>query len=524
VIGVPGRRGVAALLAAGALTLAASRFGSDSGDAISTAGASSHAGAAVTAATGSDPALAPAVPGRRDRPAVEIDARQRRLTGVRIVSATREPLGESIRAVGVVRYDESRLSDVNLRTDAWILDVHAKYTGQVVRKGQPLLTFYSPEVLAAAKEYLVALSTREQPWQSQTPDARQRADDLVASLRQRLTLLGLDDEQVRRVEAQRRPGAVWDGPLELTHVVFRSPFSGVVIDRRAVTGAFIEAGQTLYTIADLSIVWIEADVYEHELSLVKIGAPAVVTLDAYPGERFDARTQFLHPYLDERTRTNKVRYQLDNRGGRLKPGMLASVEIAVASDGGITVPVDAVLDSGRDQYAFVAVGGGYFQPRRVIVGRRSAARAQILDGVAEGERLAAGAAFLLDSESQLLGSLNVDQPEEAVADDATTRDELSIELRTDPDPPRAGATAIEVTVGEDDRQAVEDATVSVLLFMPAMPSMDMPAMKSTAELSHVGGGTYRGTADVLMNGRWEVTVTVVRGGRTSTYRSVINAR
>src|SRR5262249_48106189 len=186
---------------------------------------------------------------------------------------------------------------------------------------------------------------------------------------------------------------------------FRSPVSGFVIEKQALKGLHIMPGQSLYRVADLSVVWIEADVYERELSAVRLGATATITVDAYPGDRFAGRAIYVYPYLDEKTRTNKVRFEFANRSGRLKPGMYANVELRGTGGMALMVPMNAVLDSGQEQVVFVAQGDGMFEPRKVKVGRRAGDSVEILEGLTDREQVATGAAFFLDSESQLRASL-----------------------------------------------------------------------------------------------------------------------
>ena len=433
---------------------------------------------------------------------VFVDPRRQQLIGIRTVTATREAMTPSIRAVGTVRYDETRLSEINLKLDGWIRELYVDYTGQAIAKGQPLFTLYSPDLLATENEYLLALKTRDQLQAAQIPEAKERADQLVTSARQRLVLWDLPDAELRALEDQRQAHDV---------VTFYSPVSGVVTDKMALRGMHITAGQTLYKIADLSEVWVEADVYERELQLVKIGDRAVVTIDAYPGERFTGRVVYVFPYVDEKTRTNRVRYEFANRGGRLKPGMFANIEIAVPSGTALTLPVDAVLDSGSEQLVFIAKGDGHFDPRPVKLGRRFGDQLQILEGLRDGEQVAAGAAFFLDSESQLRPSL---QAYEAPAGaPVSAQPQLDIVVRTVPDPPTTGDNQFEVMVKDSSGTPVDGADVALQFYMPAMPTMNMPAMRNEIKLPAVGGGVYRGPGQVLMAGRWEVTVGVMRNGQ-----------
>ena len=451
-----------------------------------------------TAAAASEPATTP-------RGDVTIDPRRQQLIGVRTVAVTREPMQHTLRTVGVVRYNETSLADVNLRLEGWIRDLYVDYTGQPIQKVQPLFTLYSPDLLATQQEYLLALKTRDQMQASVIPDARERAEQLVTAARQRLALWDLPEEEIRALEEKRQaPEAV----------VFRSPASGFVIEKQALQGMHVIPGQTLYKVANLSSVWVEADVYEQEMALARVGQRAAVTLDAYPGESFQGRAIYIYPFVEENTRTVKVRFQFDNPRGRLKPGMYANVEIQGRDAVGLMVPTNALLDSGTDKVVFVAEGDGYFTPRRVKVGRNLGDRIEILDGVKEGEQVATGATFFLDSESQLRAGLqNYEAPKGAQGGPATGGPTLDISFRTQPDPPKTGESVFEVAVKDVGGQPVSDADVSVQLFMPAMPTMNMPAMRNETKLPHVGGGVYRGPGQVMMAGRWDVTVTVAKGGQ-----------
>jgi RND family efflux transporter MFP subunit len=454
---------------------------------------------------GTGPAPKTGEPATTPRGDVTIDPRRQQLIGVRTAPVTREPMQHILRTVGIVRYNETSLADINLRLEGWIRDLYVDYTGQPIQKGQPLFTLYSPDLLATQQEYLLALKTRDQMQGSVIPDARDRAEQLVAAARQRLALWNLPEEEIRTLDEKRQaPEAV----------VFRSPASGFVIEKQALQGMHVMPGQTLYKVANLSTVWVEADVYEQEMALARVGQRATVTLDAYPGESFQGRAIYIYPFVEENSRTVKVRFQFENARGRLKPGMYANVEIQGTEARGLTVPANALLDSGTDKVVFVAEGDGYFTPRTVKVGRNLGDRIEILDGVKEGEQVATGATFFLDSESQLRAGLqNYEAPKGAQGSPATGGSSLDISFRTQPDPPKTGESVFEVAVKDASGQPVSDGEVSVQLFMPAMPTMNMPAMRNETKLSHVGGGIYRGPGQVMMAGRWDVTVTVAKGGQ-----------
>ena len=434
---------------------------------------------------------------------VTIDPRRQQLIGLKTVPVMRQTVDQTVRAAGVVRYDETKQADVNVKIEGWIRDLYVDYTGQPIQRGQPLFTLYSPDLLNTQNEYLLALKTRDQMQQSTIADARERADSLVASARQRLLAWDLPAEDLRKLDETRQP---------VDAVVFRAPVSGFVLEKQVVKGLHVMPGQSLYKVSDLSVVWVEADVYESELAAVRVGDAATVTVEAYPGERFTGRAIYIYPYLDEKTRTNKIRFQLANRSGRLKPGMFANVELTSRGRSGLVVPTNAVLDSGTEQVVFVAQGDGLFQPRKVTIGRRLGDSTEILEGLKEGDQVAIGAAFFLDSESQLRASLQGYEASAAPTGTAASAG-TQITFRTVPDPAKIGDNELEATVKDAGGKPIDDAEVSVQFFMPAMPTMNMPAMRSEAKLMPAGGGIYRGSGQVMMAGRWDATVTVVRGGQ-----------
>ena len=444
-----------------------------------------------------------AAPQTTPRGDVTVDPRRQQLIGVKTVPVMREAIDQTVRAVGVVRYDETKQADVNVKIEGWIRDLYVDYTGQPIQRGQPLFTFYSPELLNTQQEYLLALKTRDQLRHSTIADARERADALVTSARQRLLAWDVRAEDLRTLDETRQP---------VDAVVFRAPVSGFVIEKQALKGLHVMPGQSLYKVADLSVVWVEGEVYESEIAAVRVGDAATVTVNTYPGEPLTGRVAYIYPYLDDRTRTNKVRVHLPNKGGRLKPGMFANVDLKSRGRPGLAVPTNAVLDSGTEQVVFVAHGDGVFQPRKVKIGRRLGDSTEILEGLKEGEQVATAAAFFLDSESQLRASLQgyetSSTPTGAAAPSGT-----QITFRTVPDPPKTGDNQLEATVKDAAGKPIDDAEVTLQFLMPAMPTMNMPAMRSEAKLAPAGGGVYRGNGQLMMAGRWDATVTVVRGGQ-----------
>ena len=437
------------------------------------------------------------------RAAVVLDGRRQQLIGVRTTHARRATIAPEIRAVGAVRYDETRQVEINLKVDGWIRDLYADYTGKAIRRGEPLFTLYSPELLATQTEYVLALQAHEQALDSQVPAAAEYSERLVSAAQQRLALWDVPESEIA---ALRRLGRARDT------LTFRSPVSGFIIEKAAVQGMRVMPGQMLFRVADLSKVWVEAEVFEDDVPFVRTGARGRVTVDALPGETFEGPVTYIYPYLTEQTRTVRVRLAIPNRDGRLKPNMYATVELEGRNGEGIVIPVDALVDTGDRQIVFLADGDGYFTPRDVKAGRRIDGVVEIVSGLADGDAIASAATFFIDSESQLRSAAAAYAPASATDAPAPGGESLDVTFRTASEP-RAGANTFEVTVRGPDGMPMADAAVTVGWFMPAMPSMNMPAMRGEAPLSHAGQGVYRGAGEIAMAGRWDVTVTVARAGQ-----------
>jgi RND family efflux transporter MFP subunit len=439
------------------------------------------------------------------RGAVTLDTRRQQLIGVRTAPVVRGPLGGETRVLGTVQFDETRQAEINTQVDGWIRELFADYTGKPIRTGDPLFTLYSPELVTTQREFLLALRGHAQAAGAEVRQVHEYSERLLQAARARLARWDMSAEDIAQLEQR---GQVMET------ITVRSPVSGVIVEKQAVQGMRVMAGQALFRVADVSSVWVEANVPEQDMAAVRVGQTATMTFDAYPGESFAGRATYIHTAMDEATRTLKVRFQVANGRGRLRPGMYANVEIRGTAAEGLTVPSDAVLDSGAQQVVFVAEGDGLFTPRTVKVGRRTSQSVEVLAGLKEGEHVATGATFFLDSESQLRAGLQNYQPSPATPTGAgTSGTGLDISFRGQPDPPRTGDNEFEVEVKDANGQPVVNADVTVQLFMPAMPTMNMPAMRNETTLPHVGGGVYRGVAHVIMAGRWDVTVAVAKDGK-----------
>ena len=499
------RRGVLLVILIVALAAAALFVWRGGADRIASLFGREEAPASAAPTTGNAPAAVPPTDVHAPpRVPVTLDARRQQLIGVRTARVARVMMTPEVRAVGTVRADETRQTEVNVKAEGWIRDLRANFTGRPVQRGEVLFTLYSPDLIATQEEYLLALRGQAQAIAGKVAELRDYSARLVDAARERLRRWDMADDQIQELEQR---GAAFET------VPVRSPASGVIVEKTAVEGMHVTPGQTLFRIADLSSVWVEADVYERDMSAIRVGQAATVTVDAYPDQPFAGRAIYIHPFVEEQTRTMRVRFQLPNPRGLLKPGMYANVELATPAASVLTVPADAVLDSGTEQVVFVALGEGYFEPRRVRATRRVGDAIEIAAGLKEGEEVATGATFFLDSESQLRAAVRGFEAPPAGAAPAAAGPSLDIAFRQQPDPPRTGDTMLEVTVKDASGMPVTDAEVSVTFFMAAMPTMNMPAMRNAATLQHAGGGVYRGPGQVMMAGRWDVTVTVMRGGQ-----------
>ncbi|MEW6749485.1 MAG: efflux RND transporter periplasmic adaptor subunit [Candidatus Latescibacterota bacterium] len=327
---------------------------------------------------------------------VRISPERQQLIGVRKGRVERRSLERTIRTVGKVDYDEQKMTHVHTRVDGWIRRLYVNFTGELVKKGQPLFTLYSPELVATQEEYLLALRSSRHLKDNPVPEAAEGAAGLLEAARRRLELFEVTDAQIRQIEGTGKP---------LTDVTIVAHSEGFVIEKRALEGMRVMEGDDLYTLADLSDVWVQADIYEYELPLVQVGQPATVSLSYYPGEAFQGKVVYIYPYVESETRTAKVRIEFANPGWRLKPGMFANVEIQAEQGEALVVPGNAVLDSGTRRIVFVDLGEGRLQPREVSLGRPTADGFEVLSGLEEGELVVTSANFLIDSESQIKAAM-----------------------------------------------------------------------------------------------------------------------
>lgn len=325
---------------------------------------------------------------------VSLSPTQRVMANVATVKVARMPLSREIAATGIVQYDQSRQAKVTAWVAGRIDRLYVDTVGAYVSKGKPLAEVYSPDLVSAQQEYLLALKSREQFKNSSIQAIAQGGEGLVASARQRLKLMGVRDAQIASLVKGGEPNI---------RISIYTPLSGIVIEKMVQQGQYVNLGEPLFAIADLSRVWVEVEVYENEFPFVKLGQSVSITSQSYPGKPFTGRVSFVYPFLDQKTRTVKVRVELSNPGLKLKPDMFVNALIKSPLGAALVVPASAVVDTGKRQLVWVEKEAGMFEPRDVQVGARVEDNVQILSGVAEGEKVAATGGYLIDSESQLKG-------------------------------------------------------------------------------------------------------------------------
>lgn len=437
---------------------------------------------------------------------LQISPQRLQSIGVKTGEVERKLVEDEIRATGNVAVDETRLSDVQVRFSGYIQRVFADATYQYVRKGQPLFTIYSPDLVETEREYLVAKQNQEQVAQSTVPGVVSSAASLLGAAAERLKQWGVPQQEIARLEST---GQVQQ-ELEVD-----SPVSGYITERSAFPSVAVQPGMRLYAIADLSTVWVQAQVFQNDLERIKVGAPATLTVNTYPGRTFTGGVDFIYPQVDTDTRTAKVRVVFSNPGLQIKPGMFVNVSLKVQMGSQLVVPATGVLQSGAREIAFVERSDGYIEPREVQLGSRVGDDFIVLKGLKAGEQIVTSANFLIDSESQLQAALGsfVPPPPGMGAASAMNAAQVNLELSSDPTPPHKGGNVFRVKLTDARGAPTSGAEVSVTFFMPAMPAMSMAAMRIPVTLSDKGNGLYEGSVQLESGGTWQVSIVAKKNGQ-----------
>jgi Cu(I)/Ag(I) efflux system membrane fusion protein len=324
---------------------------------------------------------------------VRISPERQQTIGVKTEVVKFQPFHKVLRTVGRVDYVEPNMAFVNIKFDGWVEKLYVDSTGRMVKEGDPLLDIYSPELVAAQQEYLLAIKAKKSLEKAGTYDS---GSSMLKSAQEKLKLWDIQEKQIEELEQTGEAKKI---------LSIYSPSKGFVIEKNVLQGQKIMSGENLYKIADLSKVWIYGEIYEYELPFIKAGQMVKISLSYYPGESFKGKITYIYPYLSAETRTNRIRIEVDNSRFKLKPEMYANLEIQVDYGSRLVIPADAVLDAGERKIAFVDKGDGYLEPREIKVGVRGDNVYEVLEGIVEGEKVVTSANFLIDSESSLKAAL-----------------------------------------------------------------------------------------------------------------------
>ncbi|HVC02058.1 MAG TPA: efflux RND transporter periplasmic adaptor subunit [Steroidobacteraceae bacterium] len=436
---------------------------------------------------------------------MHITAQRLQSIGVKIGEVERKSVADEIRTTGNVAVDETRLVYVQVRFSGYLQKVFVDATYQYVHKGEPLFTIYSPELVAAEREYLLARQSRRRLARSTDHDVIVDAASLEQAAAARLRQWGIPAREIARLEST---GKVRQN-LEID-----SPAAGYVTAREALPNLFVQPGTRLYTIADLSRIWVFAQAFQSDLGRLRVGDSATLTVDSYPGWSLTGRIDFIYPDVDMATRTARVRLAFGNPALKLTPGMFVNADIHVPMGRQLVIPAAGVLQTGTRAVAFVDRGDGTLIPRTVQLGARVGDQYIVLHGLRAGEKIVTSANFLIDSESELQAALGAFAPSSPMANGAAgyNAPRATVHLTTDPDPPRKGSNRVRVQLTNAAGSPIGGAQVTVIFLMPAMPAMGMTGMRVPVTLSDRGGGNYEGSAELGSGGIWQVTIAATKDG------------
>jgi RND family efflux transporter MFP subunit len=484
---------------------------------------------AASSPSGTTPPAAPETP----LAPVQLTPERMQMIGVKLARAEMQNVTDEIRAAGTVEINERQVAYVQTRFPGWIRQVYANASYQFVRKGQPLFTIYSPDLVTTQQEYLLAKKNAEALQSSTVSGVASGSESLLSAARQRLEQWEVPASEIQKLEAS---GKV------ITDLIFNSPVSGYITERNVLPNMYVQPETRLYTVADLSNVWVYANVFQADLGRVHPGDSVAITVDAYPGKTFSGRVSEVLPQVDMTTRTARVRIILPNPGihpsepkpgspgtpGKLLPGMYVNATLRIPLGRQLVVPASAVLHAGLRQVVFVSKGAGNFEPREVETAGQAGDKAIIAKGLKAGETVVSSANFLIDSESQLQAAAGAFVPPPPGAGAAASMNQSEegavMEFSTQPDPPRKGKNTFRVRLAGKTGAPLGGAQVSATFFMPAMPAMGMAAMKTDIELSDKGGGLYEGGGNLSVGGTWQVTLIARQNGRIiGSKRFTVNA-
>jgi RND family efflux transporter MFP subunit len=437
---------------------------------------------------------------------LQISPQRLQSIGVKTGKVERKLVEDEIHTTGNVAVDETKLAYVQVRFSGYIEKVFADATYQYIRKGQPLFTIYSPDLVATEREYLVAKQNQSHVAHSTVPGVASSAASLLDAAGARLKQWGVPNQEIERLEST--------GQVQ-QELEFDSPVSGYITERNALPSVAVQPEMRLFTVADLSSVWVQAQVFQNDLGRIKVGDPTALTVSTFPGRTFRGRVDFIYPQFDAETRTAKVRIVSSNSDLQLKPGMFVNVALKVPMGRQLVIPASGVLQSGTRQIAFVERSEGYLEPREVQLGPRVGDDFIVQKGLKAGEQIVTSANFLIDSESQLQSALGsfVPPPPGAGAASAMNAPQANADLTSDPSPPHKGSNVFRVRLIDANGAPISGAEVSVTLSMPAMPQMGMAAMRTPVALSDKGNGIYEGSGELGSGGTWQTAILAKKNGQ-----------
>lgn len=466
----------------------------------------------------------PASVGTEPGTTVQLDADEINAAGVQLAKVSTARLKTSVDSVGRVEQPEAQLATVPARVGGRIDKLYVQFTGETVRRGQAVAEIYSPDLVASAEEYRLAIQNRDRMRGSSEKEAIENSNDLVAASRRRLELWGVSEKQISAA-------AAGDAGL---HVTIYAPNGGSVVERKVTRGQYVNAGDALFTVADLSTVWVKADVYEFQLPQIRPGQMVDITSDAMPDKVVHGRVDFIEPEANPQTRTIPVHVHVPNPGMRLRPGMYIRAEfVSPGERETLVVPRSAVLDTGTRKLVYIAKGDGIFEAREIQAGTPSEELYPVVSGLKAGEEVVTNGNFLIDSQTRLTGGMTglfggskeyKNNEKSGAPSPSSAQPTAKISFSVEPNPARGAAdNMFHVSLADASGKAIPDAQVTVTLVMPAMPSMSMPEMRNSFQLPSVQG-MYMGKGNVGMAGSWNVSVEAKRNGQViATYRTRMSA-
>jgi Cu(I)/Ag(I) efflux system membrane fusion protein/cobalt-zinc-cadmium efflux system membrane fusion protein len=452
---------------------------------------------------------------------VQLTPERMQSIGVKIETVEYKQLKDDIRVTGSIAVDERLVSFVQARFPGYIRNVFANATYQYVRKGQALFTIYSPELVATQREYLLARENQKALSASTVGEVASGAASLTDAAEQRLEQWNVPAEELAKLKQSNTP---------ITDLTFNSPASGYITEYSALPNMYVEPSTRLYTLADLSQVWVVAQVFQNDLGRIRPGDAAQVTVDSYPDRVFAGHIETILPQVDAATRTVQVRLVVQNPALKLKPGMFVNVDLKNSLGRQLVVPASAVFQSGTRQLVFLNHGNGSLEPKEIAVGTRVGDDFVVLKGLEAHQSIVTSANFLIDSESQLQAAAGAFVPpppgagSNAPPGNPPAPTQAKIDFSTDPDPPQKGSNVFRVKLTSANGSPTSGAEVTVTFYMAAMPAMGMAAMNTTTKLTDKGSGLYEGSGSLGSGGTWQVTISVQKNGQViATKQLSVNA-